>query len=772
IYRIEAFDLSIPEEAVGNPYSHHVRLENVDDATRNLCFCNYGGDVCDSNNTCIKHTHAACFHFMKEVFNAELRRMETCNSFRSPHRTPRASRAVTRVITVTCESNLHQFYDDEWLQHKSHPALYVIVPLVIALCIIAGVCLLQYFQKRHAEFRKWLPLVNKQKNEKESPSTPELEPMVHDDSGSGSGSGNAAMVQRTVANDLIIEKIIGKGRYGEVRLARFRGSLVAVKTFYTTEEDSWNNEREIYETQMLNHENILQYVAADIFSMDSFTQMILHLHASVIGTGSRRKPQIAHRDIKSKNIIVKRPGMCCMADFGLAVRFEDRLIPEKVNVQVGTKRYMAPEVIRKTLDPNFFAQFKMADMYSYALVLWEIARKVEVSPNDQSVVGIRNSKTHGASSSQGAYWYENYSCSLLSLTLVTHRGRLDLLVFNAELRRMETVHQYGCALEKGSSASHLTCNSFRSPHRTPKSIACCYEGNYCNLRIEPPPYHQLPKEIEFYDDEWLQHKSHPALYVIVPLFVSFNISRNAMRSSGKWLPLVNKQKNEKESPSTPELEPMVHDDSGSGSGSGNAAMVQRTVANDLIIEKIIGKGRFDFITGCGGFLCDLIYCQVIIQDMEKSAWRGSEGVLLPSRLSIQLRKIHGTTSGRSTRRQLALNHENILQYVAADIFSMDSFTQMILVTDYHPLGSLYDYLQQEQSTRSAIKKALQLRLTRIIFFQAHILRVYPTPHTLPRDVGTGSRRKPQIAHRDIKSKNIIVKRPGMCCMADFGLAVR
>lgn len=38
------------------------------------------------------------------------------------------------------------------------------------------------------------------------------------------------------------------------------------------------------------------------------------------GTGSRRKPEIAHRDIKSKNIIVKRPGVCCVADFGLALR--------------------------------------------------------------------------------------------------------------------------------------------------------------------------------------------------------------------------------------------------------------------------------------------------------------------------------------------------------------------------------------------------------------------------------------------------------------------
>uniref|UniRef100_A0A1I7X857 Receptor protein serine/threonine kinase n=1 Tax=Heterorhabditis bacteriophora TaxID=37862 RepID=A0A1I7X857_HETBA len=53
------------------------------------------------------------------------------------------------------------------------------------------------------------------------------------------------------------------------------------------------------------------------------------------------------------------------------------LIPEKVKVQVGTKRYMAPEVIAKTLNASSFIEFKMADMYSYALVMWEIARKVE-----------------------------------------------------------------------------------------------------------------------------------------------------------------------------------------------------------------------------------------------------------------------------------------------------------------------------------------------------------------------------------------------------------
>jgi bone morphogenetic protein receptor type-1B len=44
-----------------------------------------------------------------------------------------------------------------------------------------------------------------------------------------------------------------------------------------------------------------------------------HLHAEIFGT--RGKPAIAHRDIKSKNILVKRNGECCIADFGLAVKY-------------------------------------------------------------------------------------------------------------------------------------------------------------------------------------------------------------------------------------------------------------------------------------------------------------------------------------------------------------------------------------------------------------------------------------------------------------------
>lgn len=58
------------------------------------------------------------------------------------------------------------------------------------------------------------------------------------------------------------------------------------------------------------------------------------------------KPAIAHRDLKSKNILVKSNLSCAIGDLGLAVRHDVK--NDTVDIpsthRVGTKRYMAPEV--------------------------------------------------------------------------------------------------------------------------------------------------------------------------------------------------------------------------------------------------------------------------------------------------------------------------------------------------------------------------------------------------------------------------------------------
>uniref|UniRef100_A0A2K5KKS7 receptor protein serine/threonine kinase n=1 Tax=Cercocebus atys TaxID=9531 RepID=A0A2K5KKS7_CERAT len=92
------------------------------------------------------------------------------------------------------------------------------------------------------------------------------------------------------------------------------------------------------------------------------------------------KPAIAHRDIKSKNILVKKCETCAIADLGLAVKHDSILntidIPQ--NPKVGTKRYMAPEMLDDTMNVNIFESFKRADIYSVGLVYWEIARRCSV----------------------------------------------------------------------------------------------------------------------------------------------------------------------------------------------------------------------------------------------------------------------------------------------------------------------------------------------------------------------------------------------------------
>ena len=112
----------------------------------------------------------------------------------------------------------------------------------------------------------------------------------------------------------------------------------------------------------------------------SIANGLQYLHLDVT-TGDIPKPGIAHRDLKSQNILVKSDGSCCIADFGLALRhnLKDGSVDQMpLNTRQGTKRYMAPELLDGSINAALFESYRMVDVYSFGLIMWEVARRCEV----------------------------------------------------------------------------------------------------------------------------------------------------------------------------------------------------------------------------------------------------------------------------------------------------------------------------------------------------------------------------------------------------------
>ncbi|XP_074001780.1 activin receptor type-1C isoform X1 [Numenius arquata] len=297
-------------------------------------------------------------------------------------------------------------------------------PVVLALTVAVPVCVLSlvavlvactHRRRRCARRRAKQPNVEEPLSECNLVNSGKtLKDLIYDMTTSGSGSGLPLLVQRTIARTIVLQEIVGKGRFGEVWRGKWCGEDVAVKIFSSRDERSWFREAEIYQTVMLRHENILGFIAADNKDNGTWTQLWLvseyheqgslfdylnrgtvtvegmvrlalsvasglaHLHMEIVGT--QGKPAIAHRDLKSKNILVKRNETCAIADLGLAVKHDSVLntidIPQ--NPRVGTRRYMAPEILDDVMNMNIFESFKRADIYSLGLVYWEIARRCSV----------------------------------------------------------------------------------------------------------------------------------------------------------------------------------------------------------------------------------------------------------------------------------------------------------------------------------------------------------------------------------------------------------
>lgn len=116
----------------------------------------------------------------------------------------------------------------------------------------------------------------------------------------------------------------------------------------------------------------------------SITRGLSHLHTE-LRRGEEHKPCIAHRDLNTRNILVKADRTCCIADFGFALKVFGPRYEYKGEIaeaetksinEVGTLRYMAPELLEGAVNlRDCETSLKQMDVYSLGLVLWEVATR-------------------------------------------------------------------------------------------------------------------------------------------------------------------------------------------------------------------------------------------------------------------------------------------------------------------------------------------------------------------------------------------------------------
>eukprot|EP00033_Pygsuia_biforma_P003527 GCRY01003861.1.p1 GENE.GCRY01003861.1~~GCRY01003861.1.p1 ORF type:complete len:766 (+),score=168.79 GCRY01003861.1:243-2540(+) len=188
-----------------------------------------------------------------------------------------------------------------------------------------------------------------------------------------------------------LDKLIGKGGYGEVYRGNFRGTDVAVKKLLVQKMEKKHLREFRHEINLmskLRHPNVVLFMGAstrppnlcvitEFMPRSSLFQVLRdrtikydwQLMVKMATDAARgmnylhcSKPPILHRDLKSLNLLVDDAMNVKVCDFGLT-KVKQRTY---MLTRVGTPQWMAPEVLRNE-------QYnEKADVFSYGCVLWEL----------------------------------------------------------------------------------------------------------------------------------------------------------------------------------------------------------------------------------------------------------------------------------------------------------------------------------------------------------------------------------------------------------------
>uniref|UniRef100_G3TK14 Anti-Muellerian hormone type-2 receptor n=1 Tax=Loxodonta africana TaxID=9785 RepID=G3TK14_LOXAF len=231
--------------------------------------------------------------------------------------------------------------------------------------------------------------------------------------------------------ELCFSQVLREGGHAVVWAGRLHGEPVAIKAFPPRAVAQFRTERALYELPGLKHEHIVRFITASRGSpgplpygpllvlelhpkgslchyltqhtsdWGSSLQMALSLAQGLAFLHEERwqdgqyKPGIAHRDLSSQNVLIREDGSCAIGDLGLALVLPGLTQPPAwaptqhqgpaTIMEAGTQRYMAPELLDKTLDlQDWGTALRRADVYSLALLLWEIlSRCPDLQPDSR-----------------------------------------------------------------------------------------------------------------------------------------------------------------------------------------------------------------------------------------------------------------------------------------------------------------------------------------------------------------------------------------------------
>lgn len=190
-------------------------------------------------------------------------------------------------------------------------------------------------------------------------------------------------------SELDIKQVLGKGSFGVVRYATWRGTEVALKVINdkTINTEEFNVEMMIL--SKLHHPNILQFLGScttkvpyiivmEYMINDSLENNINNLDynkkINIIKDISKglaylhnRKPHcIIHRDLKPSNILLTSSYKAKIADFGISSLQAQSSECYKMTGETGTYRYMAPEVMKHM---NYNTK---VDIWSFGMIVYHI----------------------------------------------------------------------------------------------------------------------------------------------------------------------------------------------------------------------------------------------------------------------------------------------------------------------------------------------------------------------------------------------------------------